>query len=114
MKYTALVTCLALAGCTASQQTAVETAIATNAQKVQQACSVTLAIVDGPGVAALSAAVPVVAQVVAAVQAGCGTADGIAQMAQSASSVDWLASVNQIIQSGGKVVPAPVAPVPIE
>lgn len=102
-----------LSACTASQQAAVEAAIAKNADAVTAACMEPLTIAYDPATDVFAAGVPVVAQIQAAIKVGCGTADGLAAMARSASTVDWLATTVAVMKSGGTVLPPPVAPAPI-
>lgn len=102
-----------LSACTAPQQAAVEAAIAKNAAKVTAVCGPILITANSPATDIVAAIVPIVAQVQAAVKGGCGTAEGIAAMAQSASSVDWLGTAKVVLESKGTVLPAPVAPAPI-
>jgi len=104
---------LSLAACTAAQQTAVETAVQKNAAKITTVCADVMLVANNPLTDVAAATVPVVGQVQAAVKAGCSTASGIASMAQSASTVDWLGTAKTVMQSGGKSLPAPVAPIPV-
>lgn len=82
-------------------------------QDIQAACNDVLPLTQDPAVIAAGTAIPVVAQVSAAVQGGCGTAEGIVAMAQSASTVAWLGTAKTVLVSKGAVLPAPVAPAPI-
>lgn len=101
------------AGCTVPQQAALEAAVKANAAKITAVCSDVLAVANDPATDIFAMAVPVVAQVQAGVKGGCGTAEGIAAMAQSASTVDWLGTAKTVMRSGGKVLPAPVRPAPV-
>lgn len=109
----AIASLIALSACTTAQQTTIEAAIQANAAKVQSACGVTLALVNSPAAQILALAIPYLPNAILAVKAGCTTADGIASLAQSASSVDWLASINKAIETNGEEIPAPVLSIPI-
>lgn len=121
MRYTLILPlAMALSDCTTAQlqkaesvQAKVEAAVAANAVKIQAACADVLLVANNPLTDVAAASVPVVGQVQGAVKAGCATAESIAVMAQSASTVDWLASAKQVMASQGTVLPAPVAPVPV-
>ena len=105
--------CIMLAGCTMAQRTAIEAAVNANARKITLVCTDVLAVANSPLTDLAAATVPVVAQVQAAVKGGCSTAEGIAAMAQSASTIDWLGTAKTVMESKGAVLPVPVAPVPI-
>lgn len=114
MKRVALLACLSLTGClSAAQQTAVESVIAKNAARVQAACAVVLPIAQSLPANVLSTLNVVVSDVQKAVVSGCGTATGLASMAQSLSSADWLGTAQTVLLSKGAVLPPPVAPVPV-
>jgi len=121
MRYTLiLLIALVLSGCTTTQiqkaesvQAKIEAAVAANAAKIQAACADVLLVANNPLTDVAAATVPVVGQVQASVKAGCATASSIAQMATSASTVDWLASAKIVMASQGAVLPPPVAPQPI-
>lgn len=109
-----------MVACTPAQQTKlaadqqkIETAVAANAARITLACNDVLAVANNPLTDLAVMTVPVVAQVQAGVKGGCSTAEGIASMAQSASTVDWLQSAQVVMASKGTVLPAPVAPLPI-
>lgn len=116
----ALLFCATLAGCTAAQQAklaadqaAIQKAVAANAARITLACNDVLAVANNPLTDLAAMTIPVVAQVQAGVKGGCSTAEGIASMAQSASTVDWLATARVVMQTKGAVLPVPVAPAPV-
>lgn len=113
MNRLALFALLTLTGCTAAQQTAVSTAVARNVQRIQDACAVVLPVAQSLPANVLSSLNVVVSDVQKAVVAGCGTATGIAAMARSASTVDWLATAETVLLSKGAVLPEPVKPIPV-
>lgn len=102
---------LIAAACSSSQKTAVEAFVAANNAKIQTVCADVLAIANSPITSAVGLAVPQVASAASLAHSGCDTAEAIASMAQSASSVDWLNTLKTTMATKGAVVPAPVAPV---
>ena len=108
-----LIACVALAACTTAQQTAIESAVAKNAVKVQAACAVVLPIAQSLPANILSTLNIIVSDVQKAVVSGCGTADGLAAMALSASTVPWLQTAQTVLLSKGAILPPAVAPVPL-
>jgi hypothetical protein len=112
-KLIALSAAIALAGCSAAQQTSVEQTIAANAAKITAVCGDVLAVANSSETDIAAAIIPEVGQVQAAVKAGCGTADGIAAMAESASTIDWLGTAKTVMASKGAVLPPAIAPVPV-
>lgn len=120
MKRIALLSVLALTGCTPAQQaqlvasqTKIEAAVADNAAKIQAVCSDVLTVANDPLTDLAAMTVPVVAQMQASSRGVCLTAEGIAAAAKSASSVDWLSSAATVMSSQGTVLPPVVKPIPV-
>lgn len=112
MKRLALILPVILAGCSASQITALNDTVTTYADEVQAVATQVLATANGPlGTAA--ELFPLGAQAVALIKASAGTAEGVAAMAKSATSIPWLKGLEQTIATGGKTVGVALPPVPI-
>lgn len=112
MKRASILACLALAACSTAQVTAFNDTVATYADEVQSVANEAVAIANGP-LGKAANLFPDGAQAVALIKVSAGTADGIAAMAKSATSVAWLKGLEQTIVTGGKQVGVAVPPVAI-
>jgi len=101
----------ALAGCTAQEKAQVLGEVVTYSGKIAQFCQGVLPLAQSLPVEVAAGASVVVSDVQKAVIGGCGTAEGIAAMAQSATTLPWLATARMVLSTGGAVMPPPVAPV---
>jgi len=99
---------LCLSGCAQVQSDVVK-----YQQQIQTACDDVLPIANSPEVAVAAIMSSTVDKVQKAVVAGCSDAESIAQMAKSATTVQWLGTAKTVMASGGTVLPPPVLPVPV-
>lgn len=107
-----------LAGCTASQQAAIDAAISKNATAIQAFCtSKVLPIATSPAtMLALTMldALPYGSDLTLANNSVIATCNNLDAVASSSSTLPWLVQEVAFIAGGGKIAPPPViAPAPI-
>lgn len=106
------------AGCTASQQAAIDAAISKNATSIQAFCtSKVIPIATSPLTQAALAALdllPYGGDLSTAVASTVATCNAVDTVAQSATTLPYLEQEVAFIASGGKVAPPPaIAPAPV-
>jgi hypothetical protein len=111
VKIFSLATFIFCSACSTAQIQDAETLIQQNAAKIESVCATALSVAQNPMTSIFATGSILVSDMQKAVVAGCNSADGIAEMAKSASTIDWLGSAVTVMTTGGKTIPPVVKPV---